>query len=151
MKYRSKAADVTSQPSSSRTLPRNAFSDQQPDMQLPTAAMMQQLPENTLAVGSSNGRRMTERSKTLGPGFMRGHGSGQQQQQRVHHYQPDQDAVIASRSGHKLNFFLFPFCKKIIDLPGGQINDPSSGNTILCSSYQQLPCLRLGPLKGFLS
>ena len=100
LKYRSKAADVTSQPSSSRTLPRNAFSDQQPDMQLPTAAMMQQLPENTLAVGSSNGRRMTERSKTLGPGFMRGHGSGQQQQQRVHHYQPDQDAVIASRSGH---------------------------------------------------
>ena len=24
-------------------------------------------------------------------------------------------------------FFLFPFCKKIIDLPGGKINDPSLG------------------------
>ena len=24
-------------------------------------------------------------------------------------------------------FYLFPFCKKIIDLPVGQINDPSSG------------------------
>ena len=34
---------------------------------------------------------------------------------------------LENRSGHKLNFFLFPFCKKIIDLPGGQINDPSSG------------------------
>ena len=28
------------------------------------------------------------------------------------------------------NFFLFPFCKKIIDLPGGQINDPSSGRML---------------------
>ena len=27
----------------------------------------------------------------------------------------------------QLNFFLFPFCEKIIDLPGGQINDLLSG------------------------
>ena len=26
---------------------------------------------------------------------------------------------------------------------------PCQGNTILCSSSQQLPCLRPGPLKGF--
>ena len=32
-----------------------------------------------------------------------------------------------SRSGHYLNFFCFLFCKKIIDLPWGQINDPSLG------------------------
>ena len=28
---------------------------------------------------------------------------------------------------------------------------PYWGNTIICSSYQQLPSLRLGPLKGFLN
>ena len=26
-----------------------------------------------------------------------------------------------------IHFFLFPFCKKIIDLPGGQFNNPLSG------------------------
>ena len=46
------------------------------------------------------------------------------------------------------HFFLrFLFVKTL----GGQINDPSSGNTILYRSSQQLPRLRLGLLKGFLS
>ena len=35
-------------------------------------------------------------------------------------------------------------------LPGGQINGSSSEKQLFCSS-QQLPGLRLGPLKGFLS
>ena len=49
-------------------------------------------------------------------------------------------------------FFSVSFLvKKIIDLPGGQINYTSWGNTILFRSSQQLPRLRLGPLKGFLS
>ena len=30
-------------------------------------------------------------------------------------------------------YFCFLFCKKIIDLPGGQINDPSSGETLFSS------------------
>ena len=35
-------------------------------------------------------------------------------------------------------------------MPGGQINDPSSGNgTFLFHSSQQHPRLHLGPLKGF--
>ena len=42
-----------------------------------------------------------------------------------------------------LNFFLFPFCEKSMT--------PHQGNTILFRSSQQLPRLRLGPLKGFLS
>ena len=40
--------------------------------------------------------------------------------------------------------FCFLCVKKIIDLPGGQIND-----TILFRSSQQLPRLDLVPLKGF--
>ena len=49
-------------------------------------------------------------------------------------------------------FFLFAFCEKIIYLPRKQINDPlSRGNIFLFHSSQQLPRLRLGPLKGFLS
>ena len=50
-----------------------------------------------------------------------------------------------------LIFSLFPFCEKIIDLLGGQINDPCLENAILIRSSQQLPCLSLEPLKGFLS
>ena len=48
-------------------------------------------------------------------------------------------------------FFLSRFCEKIIDLPGGQITDSSSGRYFILSCSQQLspPCL--GPLKGFLS
>ena len=47
-----------------------------------------------------------------------------------------------------LNFFHVYSLRKIIDLPGGQINDPQMVNTLLPSS-QQLPLLCLGPLKGF--
>ena len=36
-------------------------------------------------------------------------------------------------------FFLFPVCKKIIDLPGGKINDPSSGK------HYSLPFLAATP------
>ena len=47
-------------------------------------------------------------------------------------------------------FFLFPFCKKsLICLGANQC--PLLVNTILCSSSLQLPLLRFGPLKGFLS
>ena len=53
------------------------------------------------------------------------------------------DIAVDSRSGHQLNFFLFPFCEKSMT--------PSQGNTILFCSSQQLPRLRLGPSKGFLS
>ena len=48
-------------------------------------------------------------------------------------------------------FFSVSFLLKIIDLPGGQINDPLSGKHFLFRSSQQLPRLRLRPLKGFLS
>ena len=48
-------------------------------------------------------------------------------------------------------FFSVSFLWKLIDLPGGQINDPSLGNTTLFRSSQQLPRLHPGPLKGFLS
>ena len=37
------------------------------------------------------------------------------------------EAKGRSRSCHQLNSCLVPFKKKIIDLPGGRINDPSSG------------------------
>ena len=47
-------------------------------------------------------------------------------------------------------FFLFLFCE-LIDLPGGQINDPSLGKHYSKSSSQQLTRLRLRPSKGFLS
>ena len=51
-----------------------------------------------------------------------------------------------------ISFFSVSFMTEIIDLSGGQINDPSSGiHTILFRSSQQLPCVRLGPLNGFLS
>ena len=41
---------------------------------------------------------------------------------------------------------------KLIDLPWGQISDPLTGRyCILFHSSQQLPCLSLRPLKGFLS
>ena len=48
-------------------------------------------------------------------------------------------------------FYSVSFSCKIIDLPGGQINDPLSGKNFLSSASQQLPCLCLRPLKGFLS
>ena len=50
-----------------------------------------------------------------------------------------------------LNFFLFPFCEKSLICLEGKSMTPHRGNTILFLSSQQLPRLRLGPLKGFLS
>ena len=50
------------------------------------------------------------------------------------------------RSGHYLNFSVSFFVKKNIDLPSSRW-----GNTILFRSSQQLHCLCLGALKGFLS
>ena len=47
--------------------------------------------------------------------------------------------------------YLFPFCKKIIDLPVGQIHDPLSGKHYSLPFLQQLPSLGIGPLNGFLS
>ena len=44
-----------------------------------------------------------------------------------------------------------PDRKKIIDLPGEQVNDISSRNSILCSSSQQLSCLCLRPLRSVVS
>ena len=49
--------------------------------------------------------------------------------------------------------FYFPsyvMNEKIIDLPGGHINAPLLGKSFLFCSSQQLPRLRLKPLKGFL-
>ena len=50
-----------------------------------------------------------------------------------------------------LIFFLFPFCEKSLICLKGKSMTPHRGNTILFRSYQQLPRLRLGPSKGFLS
>ena len=47
--------------------------------------------------------------------------------------------------------FMFPFCEKSLICVEGKSMTPSRGNTILFRSSQQLPRLRLGPLKGFLS
>ena len=55
------------------------------------------------------------------------------------------------RSDLLLNFFLFPFCKKSLICPEGKSMTPRRRNTILFRSSQQLPRLRLGPSKGFLS
>ena len=48
-------------------------------------------------------------------------------------------------------FFLFPFCEKSLICLEGKSMTPHRGNTILFRSSQQLPRLRLGPSKGFLS
>ena len=48
-------------------------------------------------------------------------------------------------------FFLFPFCKNSLICLEGKSMTPHQGNTILFRSSQQLPRLRLGPSKGFLS
>ena len=48
-------------------------------------------------------------------------------------------------------FFLFPFGKKSLICLEGKSMTPFRGNTILLRSFQQLPRLRIGPLKGFLS
>ena len=48
-------------------------------------------------------------------------------------------------------FFLFPFCKKYLICLEGKLMTPHWENTILFHTFQQLPHLRLGPLKSFLS
>ena len=48
-------------------------------------------------------------------------------------------------------FFLFPFCESSLICLEGKSMTPLRGNTILFRSSQQLPRLRLGPSKGFLS
>ena len=48
-------------------------------------------------------------------------------------------------------FFLIPFCKNSLICLEGKSMTPQGGNTILFRSSQQLPRLRLGPSKGFLS
>ena len=48
-------------------------------------------------------------------------------------------------------FFLFLFCENSLNCLEGKSMTPRRGNTILFRSSQQPPCLRLGPLKGFLS
>ena len=64
----------------------------------------------------------------------------------------DIDHSSADIAGLATNIFsVLLFVKKIIDLPGGQINDPHRGHSILFRSSKQLPRLRLRPSKGFLS
>ena len=48
-------------------------------------------------------------------------------------------------------FFLFPFCENSLIYLEGKSMTPHRGKTILFRSSQQLPRLRLGPSKGFLS
>ena len=48
-------------------------------------------------------------------------------------------------------FLMFPFCEKSLTCLEGKSMTPDRGNTILFHSSQQLPRLRLGPSKGFLS
>ena len=48
-------------------------------------------------------------------------------------------------------FFLFHFCEKSLICLEGKSMKSHRGNTILFRSSQQLPRLRLGPSKGFLS
>ena len=48
-------------------------------------------------------------------------------------------------------FFSVSFCENSLICLGGKSVTPHRGNTILFRSSQQLPRLRLGPSKGFLS
>ena len=48
-------------------------------------------------------------------------------------------------------YSVFFFCKKSLICLEGKSMTPQRGNTILFRSSQQLPRLRLGPSKGFLS
>ena len=58
---------------------------------------------------------------------------------------------IEARSGRWLNYFLLPFCENSLICLEGKSMTPQQGDTILFRSSQQLPRLRLGPSKGFLS
>ena len=53
--------------------------------------------------------------------------------------------------GLATNSIMFPFCEKSLICLKGKSMTPHWGNSILFRSSQQLPCLRLGPSKGFLS
>ena len=55
------------------------------------------------------------------------------------------------RSGHKLNLFTFPFSENSLICLEGKSMTPHGGKSVLFRSSQQLPRLRLGPSKGFLS
>ena len=61
--------------------------------------------------------------------------------------------VEKTESGLATNsiFFLFPFCEKSLICLEGKSMTPHRGNTIPFRSTQQLPRLRLGHSKGFLS
>ena len=48
-------------------------------------------------------------------------------------------------------FFLLPFCENSLICLEDKPMTPHRGNTLLFRSFQQLPDLHLGPLKGFLS
>ena len=65
----------------------------------------------------------------------------------------DEDAYVTyhSQVWPLTHFFLFPFCKNSLICLEGKSMTPHRGNTILFRSSQQLPRLRLGPSKGFLS
>ena len=52
-------------------------------------------------------------------------------------------------SGLDTNSILFPFCKKSLICLEGNSMTSQRGNTIIFCSSQQLPCLCLGPSKGF--
>ena len=57
---------------------------------------------------------------------------------------PEEEAENEDMSGLVTNFFsCFLLVKKIIDLPGGQINDPSSGKCFFLTFLPATPCLCL--------
>ena len=69
---------------------------------------------------------------------------------------PDVGQFMPSAGGRQVwsltqFFFLFPFCENSLICLEGKSMNPHRGNTIFFRSSQQLPRLRLGPLKGFLS
>ena len=68
-----------------------------------------------------------------------------------HHHQASRSSAAkkAKRSGHYLNFFLFPFCIKSSICLEGKSMTPHQVNTIFFCFSQQLPRLRLGPSKAF--
>ena len=86
----------------------------------------------------------------VGGGSTPGHLSG-------HHQQPSPATMPAPALQQQqqvwplTHFFLFPSCENSLIRPEGKSMTPHRGNTIFFCSSQQLPRLRLGPLKGFLS
>ena len=50
-----------------------------------------------------------------------------------------------------IQIFCFFFCEKSLICLESKLITPNWGNTFLFRSYQQLPCLHLGPLRCFLS